>query len=211
MNEVPLIQEVRKNDINTSIIAIKKQLKQLIEAVGLIESPNAPDLSPYVKKADVTDVVEVGNSNPVTSNGVAIAIEESIAENIVDVVEDGNAHAVTSNAVANSLSYSTEEVKTGGVWVDGKTIYRKTVTFGALPNNTTKTVAHGISNIDTMIDFYGIADDGTYFIPIPRVGISAIDPVDIFCTRTDIYITTKYDATAYVKNYVTLEYTKTTS
>lgn len=47
----------------------------------------------------------------------------------VDVVEKGNMHAVTSNAVADAISYSTNEVKTGGTWIDGKPIYRKTLVY----------------------------------------------------------------------------------
>lgn len=34
-------------------------------------------------------------------------------------------HSVSSNAVAKCLSYSTTEQKTGGVWIDGKPIYRR--------------------------------------------------------------------------------------
>ena len=52
----------------------------------------------------------------------------------VDVVEEGNLHAVSSNAVAESLSYSTTEQKTGGVWIDGKPIYRKVIS-NTLPNS----------------------------------------------------------------------------
>ena len=50
----------------------------------------------------------------------------------VDVVESGNLHAVTSNAVAESLSYSTTEQKTGGVWIDGKPIYRKVIEINGI-------------------------------------------------------------------------------
>ena len=44
--------------------------------------------------------------------------------------------------VDSSNSYSTDEVKTDEKWIDGKPIYRKTIICGALPNNTTKNVAH---------------------------------------------------------------------
>ena len=71
---------------------------------------------------------------------VATKDEGNELSNPVDVVQDGNMHAVTSNAVADSLSYSTNEVKTGGKWIDGKPIYRKVVDFGALPNASEKTV-----------------------------------------------------------------------
>ena len=48
MNDVPLIKTNSINDINTSLIAIKKQLKQINEAVGLIDIPSA-DTSGFVK------------------------------------------------------------------------------------------------------------------------------------------------------------------
>ena len=65
------------------------------------------------------------------SDGQLIATKDEGNENAkpVDVVEKGNMHAVTSNAVADAISYSTNEVKTGGKWIDGKPIYRKTLVF----------------------------------------------------------------------------------
>lgn len=98
MNDVPLVKTNNIHDINTSIIAIKKQLRIINEALGLIDIPDAPDLSPYVKKTDVVDVVESGNMNPVTSNAVVP----------VDEVTVGNMQSVTSNAVASALN--------GGTW-----------------------------------------------------------------------------------------------
>ena len=98
MNDVPLIQSPDTNSINTSIIAIKKQLRTINEALGLIDIPDAPDLSPYVKKTDVVDVVESGNMNPVTSNAVA----NSNAMPVDEVTSD-NMHSVTSNAVAEKI------------------------------------------------------------------------------------------------------------
>lgn len=37
-----------------------------------------------------------------------------------------------------------KEVLTSRRWIDGKPIYQKVINFGALPNNTTKSVAHGV-------------------------------------------------------------------
>lgn len=71
MNDVPLVKDNKINDINTSIIAIKKQLKQLNEAVGLIDIPDMPNLSLYIKKSDVVNTVTSGDMHPVTSNAVA--------------------------------------------------------------------------------------------------------------------------------------------
>ena len=49
------------------------------------------------------------------------------------------------------LNYSTSEQSTGIKWIDGKTIYQKTVNFGKGPNNTTKNVNHGISSFSNII------------------------------------------------------------
>ncbi len=35
-----------------------------------------------------------------------------------------------------SGNYSTTEANTGYTWVDGKTIYKKTINWGAMPNNS---------------------------------------------------------------------------
>lgn len=91
MNDVPLVKDNNINSINTSLIAIKKQLKQLTEAIGLIDVPDV-DTSVFVKKSEVVDAVESGNMNPVTSNAVVP----------VDEVALNNIHSVTSNAVATS-------------------------------------------------------------------------------------------------------------
>lgn len=77
----------------------------------------------------------------------------------VDVVEKGNLHAVTSNAVANAVSYSTQEVKTGGTWIDGKPIYRKVIIY-TYPESISGlvSISHNIQNIETPIRVvFGIA------------------------------------------------------
>jgi len=91
MNDVPLVKDNKINDINTSIIAIKKQLKQLNEAVGLIDIPDMPDLSPYIKKSDVVDAVASGNMNPVTSNAVAQSLngKKNVQTAVNDPTSDG--------------------------------------------------------------------------------------------------------------------------
>ena len=104
MNDVPLVKANNIHDINTSIIAIKKQLKQLNEAVGLIDMPTI-DTSIFVKKSEVVDVVEEGNMNPVTSNAVVP----------VDEVTSGNMHSVSSNAVYEAINNTRELVLTENV------------------------------------------------------------------------------------------------
>ena len=131
----------------------------------------------------------------------------------VDVVEDGNMRAVTSNAVADGLSYSTDEVKTGGKWIDGKPIYRKVVDFGALPNATIKEVSFDNINADTFVKIEGIAmgNSGTAVI-IPFADTSdATQSIAIIINSSSVSINTgATNRSDYTKCYITIEYTKTT-
>ena len=69
------------------------------------------------------------------------------------------------------LNFSLSETYTGKLWIDGKKIYEKTINIGTLPNNGNsgvKNVAHGISQLDRVIDIRGIAVSGTETIPLPH-------------------------------------------
>lgn len=106
-------------------------------------------------------------------------------------------------------SYSTSEVNTGATWVDGKTIYKKTINFGALPNNTSKSVAHGISSRDNFITISGFAKNTSSgdVVPLPRAHPVASATHDLYATSTNVIVTTASDRTAW-NAYVTLTYTK---
>lgn len=95
----------------------------------------------------------------------------------------------------------------------GGTVYNryvKVVDCGALTNNTTKTVAHGISLVG-LLSIKGISlnpTNGTT-IPLPYVGTGGINyMVSMFVNLSNIYITPQSDYTGYTKTYVTLEYYK---
>ena len=160
------------------------------------------------KTAAETDLVnlEVGQI-------IATKDEGNELSNPVDVVQDGNMHAVTSNAVANGLSYSTDEVKTGGKWIDGKPIYRKVVDFGALPNATIKGVSFDNINADTFVKIEGIAmSNNGSAVTIPFADTSAAtQSIAIFINSSSVSINTgATNRSDYTKCYITIEYTKTT-
>lgn len=110
--------------------------------------------------------------------------------------------------------YSTAETVVG-VWTDGKPLYRKTVSCGALPNATTKNVAHGVTNLDKIIKTEGIAfatsGSNGYYFPLPGRIISDIEIIaTIRISGANIEIGTKTNLSAYADTFVTLYYTKTT-
>lgn len=106
------------------------------------------------------------------------------------------------------LDYSTSEINTGMTWIDGSTIYKKTVSTGALPNTTVKTVAHGILNLGLVIDIKGFAWDGSStWLPIPNAGSSSA-AIEAYVYSSNICITTGMDRSGFTTSYVTLYYTK---
>lgn len=99
-----------------------------------------------------------------------------------------------------------------GVWLDGKPLYEKTVNFGALPNATTKTVAHNISNVEHVWIYEGWAQNNvngfTNMLSLATSSLNnqwyfGVDPTQIQCwagSNREVYDTC----------YVILHYTKST-
>ena len=126
---------------------------------------------------------------------------------ITDVVEYEEEITALGNELHALANYSTAEQQIG-IWIDGKPIYRKTVDVGALPNATTKNVAHGITDFGTLIRMYGAAKNDTTEVPLPYVTPSNLNQtMSIWRTGNNIRIQTGTDRSAY-SGYVTLEYTK---
>lgn len=108
------------------------------------------------------------------------------------------------------FEYSEEE-KIVGNWIDGKPLYRKVINFGALPNNTTKTIAHNISNVDMVIGISGVAFVNGLFYPLPLQyrGVDSTYNVEINVSKADVIMSSNTDRSN-LSAYVVLEYIKTT-
>ncbi len=72
------------------------------------------------------------------------------------------------------LNYTTSEQNTGRTWIDGKTIFQKTVVIAAGPNNSTVNVAHGIVGLDYVVDYKMMLSNGTFQIFVPDVEATAV-------------------------------------
>lgn len=114
------------------------------------------------------------------------------------------------NIILN-LNYSSEESFTGMYWIDGKKIYEKTINIGTLPNkgnSGVKNVAHGISQLDRVIDIRGIAVSDTETILLPHNNPWVLgESVTIRVSGANITVDTNSNKSSYT-GYVTLKYTK---
>lgn len=92
-----------------------------------------------------------------------------------------------------------------------RTILRKVIDFGALPNTATKSVPHGIvvdSNF-TLMQIYGAATDSTGMLSIPLPFVSAASParpIQLFMTSSDVVVITTENNSNYTRSFIVLEF-----
>lgn len=112
-----------------------------------------------------------------------------------------------------TTKYSTTEVKTSMVWINNKPIYRKVVSMGALLNSDSLMVAHGIANIEFIVNaiMFAIRESDSDRLPVPYATFNAnnLGGINGYANATNVVMTTSSNRTAY-NGYAILEYTKTT-
>lgn len=107
------------------------------------------------------------------------------------------------NELKTQSIYSTNETPIG-IWINGETLYRKTIDCGALVANSTKTVDTGLSNV-TYIDFDGICTQNGNGWPYKMS--TATNPARLTISNNQIQIQVSGDLSTYT-GYVTILYTK---
>lgn len=128
---------------------------------------------------------------------------------------EGALGALASNKVEKaSMSYSTSETNTGKTWIDGKPIYRKVINVGNIPDTTSKSTAHNIANIGTIIICEGRAVVNTTAktsIGLPYINTdSSTVCIQVYANVTDVVVKTASSVWTAYAGFVILEYTKTT-
>lgn len=111
-----------------------------------------------------------------------------------------------------TVHYSTDE-KVVGTWIDGSTIYEKTINFGALPNANTKQVNHSISDIDFIWIADGFANNPTsgFTQQLNMSGLAIGDQFTFGVNKTYVQCITNSNRSAYTNCFVTVRYIKSSS
>jgi hypothetical protein len=120
------------------------------------------------------------------------------------IMSDGVTSVETAINEQKAIYSTTEHVI--GRWIDGSVLYEKTVDFGALPNNTTKSVAHCISNMSEVTECVTrcTRNDGNVFRPF-----DSFTTVKYYITKSEVVVITTDNLSVYDKSHITLRYTKT--
>lgn len=138
--------------------------------------------------------VNLVNSNDIeiTQTGQNIQLNTTVDMQTLE----SNVNTNTQN-ITNLQTYSTNEVNTGKVWIDGKPIYRKVL------NITSQSQNHNINNLDTITYFKALVHINSLY---GKCDVSN----DISVQSSIIWLEDR--ALANVSNTISLvlEYTKTT-
>lgn len=90
-----------------------------------------------------------------------------------------------------------------------RTVFRKVIDFGGLPNTGTTSVAHNIildaNSIFTRI-YATATDPNTSYIPIPYSSSTLANNIEINVDTTNVNITTGSDRTGFTTCFVVIEY-----
>ena len=129
-------------------------------------------------------------------------LAENQQDNVLNDVKD---------YVDNSNSYSTQEVKTGGTWIDGKPIYRKTFIYEGVTTANAPISIGSISNVEDIETIKGtLRLHAGGFISL---GYMNNDNNKVFEVNTketgEVIVISPYNSSN-SKIIITVEYTKTT-
>ena len=147
MNSIPLIKGNTPQEINTSIIALKKALYEL-EAQDRLLQGTDKDVQDKIKQ--INELIAGINTHLSTVDTHLSAIDGQItALQPVDTVTSGNMHSVTSNAVFNAL-----DVLKG----------LQSLSFVIVPNNLPKIFEFDVSaDFSYTYSLFGYSDDFGFF------------------------------------------------
>ena len=88
-------------------------------------------------------------------------------------------------------------------------VFRKVINFGALPNNATKQIAHGITTTNELsfTRIYGTSSEqvGHNYLPLPYASTTGSN-IELSVDDTYVSITTVDNMAAFTKTYVILEF-----
>ena len=154
------------------------------------------------------------SDNPSLQNQLPLSVE--LSEDPKDLRYDINdLYQSIASAVNNKIGglYVPQEKINSQQYFDAtnvqkfKNVYRMVVDFGALPNSSSKSVAHNIPGWNSafrLTQAYGASTDpiGLVALPIPNDGIL------LEINSTNVTVTTTTNRSAYTATTIVIEYTK---
>ena len=179
-----------RNDRN-----VKSSVEQIKQATYVNNMENKTKINEIIDELVSSDTKVNELQGELNTLAGTVSGQQTQIEDLEDITSD----------LQETTEYSTTE-KVIGKWINGELLYRKIVTINSLPNATSTSYPHGISN-PNIVKINGIATNNTVYFPIPFYRANDTLGIEIYCTKTDIVITTGTDRTE-LTGYIELLYTK---
>lgn len=205
------------NTIDSFNIRILKSRLETKDIAGLQKYLTSNPITIVLKRDKVIEedldstceIVQYENETTISnSDNAEMEVELTKNKAISSINENIGALQEKDNEILEN-NYSTEE-KVIGKWIDEKTLYRKVINFGSLPNSSSKAIGIGVANLGTVTKIEGLAVGSTYTFPMPYASTSNITlNIDLHKVNNNIEIITGTDRSSYTA-YIIIEYTKTT-
>lgn len=192
------------------------------EACGIIPVAGTPAVNPQAPDDNAIRTAITADGASGTTAYYVILAKITVPTGTTDLtpsyIEQGDKATLNTDQIADGsitsskidfTTYSTSEQATREKWIDGKIIYKKTINFGNLPNATSKTVAHQISDVSRFIKIeQSITNTGGTGALSLASGQASNNDFNFYVTNTSIGITTSGNRST-CNAYITLYYTKT--
>lgn len=147
-------------DYNSDMSKIDTQMKANETASGIAKTTADTALkNAETAQTEASQALNTGNNANQTATSAlekATANEAKITANEAKITE-----------INNKFVYSTEE-QVIGKWIDGKTLYRKVLSFNGESGDTWHNISHGISNVDRIFIKYASFNYNSEELIIPN-------------------------------------------
>lgn len=194
---------------------------ELEEAVDELDGSKQEKLTPgeniTIDEDNVISAVRGGSNYGLgIDNENLYLIEDGISDSIPLATEEMIDNIpINGNYINTPMIYSTDEKKVG-VWIDGKSIYQKTIHISSLQDTGTMTIDPQVNNLYEIIDFNGycrpkdkISNPLSYTRPLPNPSPDSINSIRVDSQNGYIRVITASNWSNY-EGWLTIRYTKTT-
>lgn len=207
---IPEINKITDGNMNEIKTVINANDDRLITAEGEIDTAQTDINNAEAVIGNETDTYSASSTYALGSLVIynSLLYKCTTAITVAEEWTIGHWTQVSLTSLAQSGDvYSTSEIKTNKVWIDGKPIYKKVIECGSLPNNSSKIVDTGIINENIrLVEIKGACylSNGSYQASL-NDNFSRIN----LTPTNKLTISTSTDFSTYI-GYAILEYTKTT-
>ena len=151
-----------------------------------------------------SDIADINKCNASDLNEIKNVVNNNATETSTNSTNIAN--------IINAEVYSTSEIKTNKVWIDGKPIYRKVIKYTSALSDGENNIPHGISDLGELVSVSGYTKYNTsyYLMGTYESANNFINASIVSSTTISVRVGTGWGGSFTNGCTLIIEYTKTT-